>query len=70
MLSQKDKEEMLADGNSNTRKEHFAAAQKKQEARNQDRSLDGYLEFLAAAQKIFPFSQNQKSKTNTTLNKL
>ena len=68
MLSDREKQEMLADGLNAQRHAQFAEARRQQMAR-QSRLLDDYIEFLMSIQKIFPFT-HEKQKTDTTFNKL
>mgnify|MGYP006308643621 CR=1 FL=1 len=64
-LSNMEKEEMLRDGNNPHRRNDFASVPV--EAMS---TLDEYLDFLAAFQKIFPSGPLNRSKTITSRNKL
>ncbi len=67
MLSEKEKQEMLADGLSQQRREDF---RKGQLVLPGQRSFDDYIQFLNDLQKVFSPFIPSRTKTSTRLNKL
>lgn len=68
MLTEEEKEEMLADGSSIKRRKDFAAGE---DMKSGDIfTLDEYIRFLTDIQKIFPPPPIRREKTITRFNKL
>ncbi len=65
MLSEEEKREMLEDGKSQSRRDHFRFARSKD---NDNLSFDGYLTFLNQVQEIFSPFEVSRSITLTKLN--
>ena len=67
MLSEQEKQEMLEDGRSSSRREHFRAGRRRLKS---SISFDEYLAFLNSLQEIFsPFKVSRK-RMSTQHNKL
>ena len=68
MLTEEEKAEMLADGNSINRRKDFAVG--KRTNNGEIPTLDEYIQFLTEIQKIFPPPPVRRTKTITRFNKL
>ena len=68
MLTEEEKAEMLADGNSIERRKNFAAGEYLKSGKIT--TLDEYIQFLTDMQKIFPPPPGDRTKTITRFNKL
>lgn len=67
MLSSQEKKEMLGDGKSQSRRDHFRFARSKD---NDNLSFDDYLTFLNQVQEIFSPFEVSRSVTPAKLNRL
>ena len=68
MLTNQDKREMLKDAKSVLRRKQFARG--KRMIKKNAQSLDDYIRFLTAVQKIIPLKKRQRRITITRFNKL
>ncbi|MEA1928057.1 MAG: hypothetical protein U9N73_07600 [Candidatus Auribacterota bacterium] len=67
-MTEEEKAEMLADGNSIKRRKNFAAGEDLKSGKIT--TLDEYIRFLTEIQKIFPPPPVRRRKTITKFNKL